>query len=1494
MSHRKLMINLNGSPRQLFRPIAELGQWLRSRFGGSSNHLRIPASLIAVEIAPSVEAAVEAAMNVQRAGSEEGCDAPSLVAGAWARVITHTRFHVASPETRADVLNRFAGSMLELYQVTGNEEHASAAISAIRASLGDEDPGHRSRTWSDLAFVYSALYMTSHDEDHLREALIARRTALDEEIDPEQRPALYNNLAITLLEGSESHLVEVYLDEAIQALRTVTKSGTIPSDLMAEMSNNLAGALVRRFDATQSETDLRDAAAALDAAIRYSPAGDEKRPMYLENSRICVQKLRSTNSRAFRIEGMDLALFLQNRIIEGSEDSSDFGALSHLYHERYTVTGQIEDLVRGRDAAGRAMAVTKKRTREWATALASQSGLTVEMFGLPGGSSLADLNQAVDDLRQALEVTGKDEPERAGYLNVLAVALTDRYEVTKDVADLVQAGQAHIGAVDGSQEGNPLLPQFVTNRDKFMAKYRHYEVLADVLREPSIVELSDFIINGILTEDIAHERAVAGSSPTPTEFEIMARNMAEAANDTDLYRAYLMSSLLLQRLGGSTSRDDSWARVATIYLERTASWLAIRPDEVLLGRAHEVRATLINWVGHRETECAARALMAAALLDIDAVFGEWRGEDLREYRAMWNGAGFWDSWLRPAAATDRDNAEDTAGFDSVEAAEGSLKLLGRARQISDGSLLGTVLRQTARIELLAHELGRPEDESVRYAYEALKNLKDDTPQRIDLWFLLISKGEHPSAIPPELLPRSWAVLVGEVGLSQALTLVHRAARSLSMLGARAEAGEWLRIAEPHLFEFGSQLQRQRLWAFQGHYLDGDVLKCPGLGIDVRAAADGMLVTAANSTFSPARISSGLVHLAYHAHSSRQYSAGVDLIERALKIDPGTRKRLGPVYSYIGATLWAADASDSAEKGDLDQAAHGYAVACDTLLNLGLSDAAIKIAASLCLCAQDRAVAPAVVTSLTGLAPRLLAQSAGAATFELLENFRSVIPYVTDVESVLLLHQITKGLRFAIAITAAGPVAETSEQAARLAVIKASEALILDLSSILAGVGVDDEMVLSSYIGSAEMTSGRAPQLVAANLQRHYDNELAGNTLRSRRYANHCLSLSEVQDLIGDNTVLLSIVLTGADAGNEVQLLTVTRREAEIDTRIPAPGSIAIPITILLDDFTVQMHALGPRVAQLRREIRDDPLFRTVTRRGEELLASSFEALFPERLESLRLAGKTHLCIWPQGPLHLLPFHLLRTAERTIADDWTVSIIPSLRSLTVQPPAAAAEITMLSIGSADGGIHYGLALEPSVEVQAAAVAAVFGAAPLLGADATPARLLQTVPSVRYLHIAAHGSINEIAPAFQCVYLAPTSGNDGRLYAHDLQHIDLRGLDIVTLSTCESALGRFDFADDMRGLPAALFFAGVKTIVGCLWPVNPDAAEFFFPTFYEQLLILRNRLDAFRQAQVETRRRYPAYRDWGAFTFMGQWREAESTRNPQGQPSGGTRDVNSGTA
>jgi CHAT domain-containing protein len=290
-----------------------------------------------------------------------------------------------------------------------------------------------------------------------------------------------------------------------------------------------------------------------------------------------------------------------------------------------------------------------------------------------------------------------------------------------------------------------------------------------------------------------------------------------------------------------------------------------------------------------------------------------------------------------------------------------------------------------------------------------------------------------------------------------------------------------------------------------------------------------------------------------------------------------------------------------------------------------------------------------------------------------------------------------------------------------------------------------------------------------------------------------------------------------------------------------------------------------RTANVRRLLLEDPLSRVVSREADAVLANEadmYEALL-DQLARLRESGKRRLLIWPHGAYYFYPFHLLPTGGgRILADDWTVAFVPSLRSV-VDAPRGDGRSSVLAIASSTGGTRFGLPAEPDVVRQAQAVAEAFGATPLVDSgEATTERLLAEVGQARFVHIAAHGAHYSPAPMFDAIYLA-----DGPLYAHQVLQMDLRGVELVTLSACESGLLRLDESDNLHGMAAAFLRAGASAVVGSMWPVRASVAGTFFAEFYNRLASGRSRLDAFRHAQIMTRRSFPQYRDWAAFSMLG---------------------------
>jgi CHAT domain-containing protein len=488
----------------------------------------------------------------------------------------------------------------------------------------------------------------------------------------------------------------------------------------------------------------------------------------------------------------------------------------------------------------------------------------------------------------------------------------------------------------------------------------------------------------------------------------------------------------------------------------------------------------------------------------------------------------------------------------------------------------------------------------------------------------------------------------------------------------------------------------------------------------------------------------------------------------------------------------------------------------------------------------------------------------------------------SADVVFVQHLLAKGLWFGLCCSQPGAFQPDPGQTDLLDQVMRAEHELADQAGSpdpLMMFSFDDEDLVSASLVAGEGTPGRDAAERLSNHKRAFDAHLAH---RLRRRARDALAsgapvgLDMLMSRLGDRTVLLDIVLGSAKRGTTSAAATVVYpiTAEEMDRVLISTPNEPGFVSVYHEQQRLLMYPIAWNVAQLRREVQEEQPddHRAVSRAAQQILTEEPDIYLGQpivdQLADWRAQGKDHLAIWPHGPLRFLPFHLLHAHGRPLADDWTISYLPDVRMLARSParphPHAAGRV--LVVAAPDGGVAFGLPAEESVADQAAAVASVAGAR----VESAKAALLGAMSRSSRIHIAAHGAHDAAAPAFQAIYLSADPGQDGRLFAYELLEHDLRHVDLVTLSACESALGRVDVADNLRGIPSALFMAGVATVIGCLWPVGPGVASTFFTALYACLAAGTGKLEAFRAAQQRTRELHPLYRDWGAFCFMGDWR------------------------
>ncbi|MEW9508932.1 CHAT domain-containing protein [Streptomyces bacillaris] len=765
--------------------------------------------------------------------------------------------------------------------------------------------------------------------------------------------------------------------------------------------------------------------------------------------------------------------------------------------------------------------------------------------------------------------------------------------------------------------------------------------------------------------------------------------------------------------------------------------------------------------------------------------------------------------------------------------------------------------------------GGVDPETARAAFDALYEAPGAAPPDL-LLFLLRAVPDAPAAFVDAVRERVFGSDVPAFLAAYGGAVAARTADQGLNLGRERADLPLLRAALDWAgqlpFSQGPAHRRQQTEA-RLHVLPDDPTECPGPDRDPRPLPDPL-----PADWSPAQRSAALLHAAAHARQRRQPALGAALLRRAGRRGSGPEVRLltadlyrqavetgEPVSDHVpfpwGHSLYAALSYASLDQQDLAQAC--LLPVLQDLPNLSgdaLKDVVYAIVVDV----------PNFDTSGAPALGEVLRDLVHAAVWQVTLGIETL-----PVALMLGLHQAGKGPEAGAWRRIGGPITRPAPIENYVALLRAVEDPTAAGGGATANLlnAMDAPDTYEAYdadLGEASHEDDRYVRNLRRRISSLIDDELRA---RSAAFVDDQYLWARTGDLLDERSVLLTWFLPTAVNGAAV-LLAVTREGSAITVQL-GDAEDGVPENA---ETYADRHPVADLVEAVREEVERDPLFGDVTPEGRRLL-TGHELPLPtaDQWAAWRGRGKDRLLLWPHGALHYLPVALCSADGdadghgRLIADDWTVTTIAGLESLVpLDVPVRPRRTAVLA--SATGGVPYGLPAEPALDEHARAVAAAVGGVAVTGPAATRARLFTELATADVVHLAVHGTLDRDAPWLHCLHLAPDEDDDGRVFAHDFLEHDLSGVRLVTLAACESALGRFDRADNVRGVPAALITAGVRAVVGCLWAVRPEPAAYFYHHLHERAAEEESAERAFRAAQNATRARYPHYRDWGAFTFL----------------------------
>lgn len=368
-------------------------------------------------------------------------------------------------------------------------------------------------------------------------------------------------------------------------------------------------------------------------------------------------------------------------------------------------------------------------------------------------------------------------------------------------------------------------------------------------------------------------------------------------------------------------------------------------------------------------------------------------------------------------------------------------------------------------------------------------------------------------------------------------------------------------------------------------------------------------------------------------------------------------------------------------------------------------------------------------------------------------------------------------------------------------------------------------------------------------------------------------LDFVQRVLEPDELVLEYVLANPNAF----CLSISRQRAEI-TVLPAGGK---QIEDLVDQY----------------------LSRINEQKSDSGLARQLYSFLIQPVTGV--AEKSRLVIVPDGKLHLLPFAALQDGRgQYLLYSFATTYAPSanvLAALRAEHPRQPPTRAFLGVG----GVPYekngpliaslgkpgsitervlrglydlgGAKLEnlPETREEIVSAAHEIGDAhsvTLLGPRATETAFkAEPLADFRIIHLAVHAVSDPQYPERSALILGRDehSQDDGLLQQREIKNLPL-GADLVTLSACDTGIGRLQGEEGVTSLVESFLFAGARAVVASLWSSDDSFTEALMARFYRHLAQEENKAEALRNAKIDLLKEYgsgtsPFY--WAGFVMVG---------------------------
>jgi CHAT domain-containing protein len=383
----------------------------------------------------------------------------------------------------------------------------------------------------------------------------------------------------------------------------------------------------------------------------------------------------------------------------------------------------------------------------------------------------------------------------------------------------------------------------------------------------------------------------------------------------------------------------------------------------------------------------------------------------------------------------------------------------------------------------------------------------------------------------------------------------------------------------------------------------------------------------------------------------------------------------------------------------------------------------------------------------------------------------------------------------------------------------------------------------------------------------------------------------IQDIY-DEMIRLQWVLHGSQLGT---LSAIERARslgrAGISSRSVLPQRATLEYALLKDRLIIWFIASGQaqvferKIGQAEVENLVERFLAEIQQRQESaelksLSSALYELLIPAPAQTV-VTGRT-LYLIPDKVLNRLPFAALfdQRRGRFLLQESPLVSVPSLAQrgpggdepqITGGPRALSA--LLVANPAIDRSLYPSLPDLPGAEIELATAQPSFGGSLLLKREeATRDRILENLDRFDVFVFAGHAINDASHPSLSSLAVAPSAvqADLGVLSAQELSGRSFRKLRLVVLSACTSVGPQSARFSGLVGLARPFLEAGVKAVVGTLWPVDDRETGDLLRSFYGRVGRLPAAV-ALRRTQLQQIVDHPAdaWRNmflWANFVYL----------------------------